>query len=101
MSMTSLQVTVHELCECDDIDETMLAAAVEHEIVIPISGRRRTEWVFEATHVTWIRKAIHLREDLELDWVAIALLIDLLREKEQLEQANQALRQRLQRFIDD
>lgn len=101
MSMSSFQVTIHELCECEDITESMLVAAVEHDIVAPMAGQRAAEWVFDTTHVVWIRKAIHLRQDLELDWVAIAMLIDLLREKERLELMNQGLRQRLTRFVSD
>lgn len=101
MSITSFQVTIHELCECEDITESMLVEAVEHEIVAPLAGQQRSEWVFDTTHVVWIRKAVHLRQDLDLDWVAIAMLIDLLREKERLEHENQTLAQRLQRFVDD
>jgi chaperone modulatory protein CbpM len=101
MSSASFQISVHELCECEDITESTLIAAVEHEIVAPVAGQQASEWVFETAHVVWIRKAIHQRQDLDLEWVAIAMLIDLLREKEQLEQANQALKLRLRRFLDE
>lgn len=97
---TTLQVTVRELCECEDISETVLVEAVEHEIVVPLTGERSSEWVFDVTHVVWIRKAVHLRRDLDLDWVAIAMVIDLLRQREQLDQENQLLKQRLERFLE-
>ncbi|MEE4279823.1 MAG: chaperone modulator CbpM [Halieaceae bacterium] len=100
MSSISFQITVHELCDCEDISEALLIDAVEHEVVAPVRGRSAEEWVFDVSQVTWIRRAIHLREDLELDWVAIAMLIDLLREKEHLEGENQALQRRLQRFLE-
>jgi len=99
MVTTMLQVSVRELCECEDISESVLVDAVEHEIVAPLAGERSSEWVFDVTHVVWIRKAVHLRRDLDLDWVAIAMVIDLLREREQLDQENQLLRQRLERFL--
>ncbi|MFT4769055.1 MAG: chaperone modulatory protein CbpM [Glaciecola sp.] len=101
MTITTLQITVHELCECEDISESLLVAAVEHEIVAPAEGEGASDWVFDATHVVWLRKAIHLHRDLDLDWVAIAMVIDLLREREQLDQENQLLKQRLQRFLHD
>lgn len=97
---TTLQITVHELCECEDISEPMLIAAVEHEIVVPLTGKIVPDWIFDATHVVWIRKAIHLRQDLDLDWVAIAMVIDLLQQRERLDHENQQLKQRLERFVD-
>ncbi|MDP5069908.1 MAG: chaperone modulatory protein CbpM, partial [Congregibacter sp.] len=97
MSMT-LQITVRELCECEDISEQQLVAAVEHDVVIPLAGDGLGDWIFDTAHVVWIRKAVHLRRDLDIDWVAIAMVIDLLREREQLNHENQLLKQRLQRF---
>ncbi|MFT7286221.1 MAG: chaperone modulatory protein CbpM [Halieaceae bacterium] len=101
MSTTTLQVTVHELCECEDISEKFVVAAVEHEIVAPIAGEIAEEWIFDTAHVIWMRKAIHLHRDLDLDWVAIAMVIDLLQQREQLDQENRSLRMRLRRFLDE
>jgi chaperone modulatory protein CbpM len=100
MNSISLHVTIHELCECEDISESVLVAAVEHEIVAPLRGETAEEWVFDTAQVSWLRRAIHLREDLDLDWVAIAMLVDLLREKERLERENQTLQRRVQRLED-
>lgn len=99
MSMSMLRVTVRELCECEDISEQLVALAVEHEVVAPLAGESVGEWVFDTVNVSWMRKAIHLHRDLDLDWVAIAMVIDLLRQCEELDAENQALRQRLQRFL--
>jgi len=49
--------------------------------------------------VVWFKKAIRLQKDLELDWVSLALVVELLQNKLSLEQENQQLRQRLARFI--
>ncbi|WOJ93735.1 chaperone modulator CbpM [Congregibacter variabilis] len=99
MSTDNYHVTIRELCEYEDISESIIVSAVDHEIAMPVAGHMTEEWVFEESQLVWIRRAIRLHEDLDLDWVATAMLIDLLREKERLESENQALRQRLNRFI--
>jgi len=40
-----------------------------------------------------------LHQDLELDWVAIAMILELQQQQEQLVLENRCLQQRLQRFL--
>lgn len=48
-----------------------------------------------------VRRATRLHRDLELDWAAVALVENLIEEREQLIMENEVLTQRLQRFLSD
>ena len=98
MTTSTLQISIREFCECEGVSERLVVAVVEHGIARPLSGRKAPEWVFDTASAGWIRKAIRLRQDLEVDWVAVAMVIDLLQQREQLQLENRRLRQRLQRF---
>ena len=100
MSNQLLRVTVQELCDRQGIARSLVIELVEHEIARPLAGETPEEWVFDAGAVTWVGCALRLRRDLELDWVAVAMLIDLLRERERLTRENTQLRQQLARFVD-
>jgi chaperone modulatory protein CbpM len=102
MTMTSsaLRISLRELCECEQISRQWMVTIVEHEIVSPVStGGKVDDWVFETRSVQWVKRAIRLHQDLELDWVAIAMILELQQQQEQLLQENRCLQQRLQRFL--
>jgi chaperone modulatory protein CbpM len=96
---TTLHVSLQELCNLDGINEQIVVEVVEHGIVNPLSGEDISEWVFDTVEAAWLKKAIRLQRDLEIDWVAVAMVIELLQHKQSLEQENQRLQQRLQRFL--
>jgi chaperone modulatory protein CbpM len=98
MTTSTLQISIREFCECEGIPEGLVVTVVEHGIARPLSGGEAPEWVFDTASAGWIRKAIRLRRDLEVDWVAVAMVIDLLQQREQLQLENRRLRQRLRRF---
>ncbi|PKI03583.1 hypothetical protein CXF81_02305 [Glaciecola sp. 33A] len=58
-------------------------------------GKTLSEWIFDLESVHWIKKAIQLNQQLLLDWVAISMLIDLM--KEELIQQNAQLKSTLRR----
>ena len=99
MVATVLRIAVSELCEQDGLSHGLLLEMVQYDIARPVAGSSIEDWVFDATAAHWLKKALRLRRDLDLDWVAVAMLIDLLRERERLDQENQQLRQRLGRFL--
>jgi chaperone modulatory protein CbpM len=49
--------------------------------------------------VHWLKKFIRLNRELEIDWVAVSMVIELLKQKEQLKQENQNLQRQLERFL--
>lgn len=99
MNSTVMRVTVRELCEREGVSREAVLELIQHEIAEPLEGSSVEDWCFDATSVHWMNRALRLQRDLEIDWVAVAMLIDLLREREALDRENQYLRQRLERFL--
>ncbi len=94
-----MRITVRELTERQGISRSVLLELVACEIARPVEGAGPDEWIFDADSAHWIQRAVRLQRDLEIDWVAVAMLVDLLRERERLRGENRALRQRLNRFL--
>jgi len=99
-------ITVQELCESKDINIEIIEALVEYQIAETRKPETRKnqpveEWRFSSSSVNWIRKAIRLQRDLEIDWIAVATIIDLLKQNESLELENRRLAQRLKRHLLD
>ncbi len=88
---------VRELCQAIHISEHCLVEIVEHGIVEP-EGDSIAEWVFDTHALALVGKAVRLQRDLELDWTATALAINLLEKIDQLHTDNEYLKQRLKRL---
>lgn len=56
--------------------------------------------MFETASVYWIKKAVRLHQDLEIDWLAVALLIDLIQQRDALQKENAFFQQQLSRFTE-
>jgi chaperone modulatory protein CbpM len=98
-SESFLKVTVSELCEAESIDETLIVQVVEYGIAEPVQGENSRDWIFDTGSVHWLKKAVRLYHELEIDWVAVAMVIELLKQKEALLKENQHLQEQLQRFL--
>ena len=99
MTEILLTVSASELCLTESITEEMILAAVESGVAEPVEGEDLVNWVFDSTSVHWLKKAIRLHQDLEIDWVAVAMVIALLQQKESLQRENKYIRQQLKRFL--
>ncbi|CAA0078577.1 Chaperone modulatory protein CbpM [Halioglobus japonicus] len=100
--MTELvfSVSVEELCQCEEFSQQLIVEVVEHGIAHPMAGQEVVDWVFDTTSVHWLRKAVRLHSDLEIDWVAVAMVIELLQKNEALEKQNKHIEQQLKRFLE-
>lgn len=96
-SMTRISVT--ELCEREGVSRALLVEMVEYEIARPLAGSSSEDWIFDVSSAGWLTRALRLRRDLELDSAAVAVLVDLLRQRERLQRDNECLRQQLERFL--
>ena len=76
-----LSVSVTGLCQYEGLSEQIIVEVVEHGIAQPVAGRDVVDWVFDPTSVPWLRKAVRLHTDLDIDWVAVAMVIELLQKK--------------------
>ncbi|MBC3764449.1 chaperone modulator CbpM [Neptunicella marina] len=99
MAETTIEISVTELYAVEYITPKLVTEAVDLGIVIPIEGASAKDWVFDTNSAHWLKKAARLYLDLEIDWVAVCMVIDLLKQKEQLLRENAQLRAQLQRFI--
>ena len=99
MSELVLSISLRELCQCEGLTEQLIVEVVEHDIAQPITGHSVVDWVFDTTSVHWLRKAVRLHSDLEIDWIAVAMVIELLRKNEMLQQRNACIEQQLKRFL--
>jgi chaperone modulatory protein CbpM len=99
MMDTVLCVSFQELCQCEGLTEQIVIEVVDHGIAQPVAGNSVFDWVFDATSVHWLRKAVRLHYDLEIDWVAVATVVDLLQKNEALQRENDCYKQQLQRFL--
>ena len=95
-----IPLSLDELCEAVELPEKTFVELVEHGIISP-SGDSPSEWSFDLTMVSIAKRASRLHRDLELDWAAIAVIVELLDERDSLKSENSALKQRLQRFLLD
>ncbi|MBU2966634.1 chaperone modulator CbpM [Amphritea sp. 2_MG-2023] len=101
MSDIVLKVSLQELCVQEGITETMVLEVVEHGIAEPFAGQDVNDWIFELNSVHWMKKAIRLYHDLDIDWVSVAIVIDLLKQKDALLRENACLKNQLDRFVSD
>lgn len=100
MTEFSLQISLTELCHHTNTSEATIVEFVEHGILEPI-GEEEGSWLFSVETVQLTRRATRLHRDLGINWAGVALALDLLSQRENLQLENQALRQRLQRFLLD
>lgn len=94
MSETNYYLTLTEVSHCVRLATETVITIVDYGIVQP-RGERPEEWLFEPGMLDTLHRASHLRQDLELDWAAIALALDLIEEVEVLRNDNRRLRQQL------
>lgn len=99
MADVTLYIDIAELCENESIDEEIIIEVVEYGIAAPHRGETLSEWIFDLENAYWIKKAVKLNQQLLLDWVAISMVVDLMKDKEKLVQENDQLRSRLSRLL--
>ncbi len=99
MAEIVMWVSVQELCQCGGFTEQIIIEAVDHGIAQPADGNNSADWRFDTAGAHWLRKAVRLHHDLEIDWIAISMVVDLLQKNESLKRQSLAFEQQLGRFI--
>lgn len=88
-----------ELCRRGSLEEFFVVQCVEHGVA-DASGPV-AEWVFPARAVLRIHKAWRLHRDLDIQIGSLALMLELLEERDQLREQVAVLLQRLQQWEAD
>ena len=76
-------LTSAELCRFCDADESWITELVEHGVLTP-DGTSFSEWHFHGVNIVRAKKARRLQRDLGVNAAGIALVLDLLQEREEL-----------------
>lgn len=98
MKEASVSISFAELCESQNVNRAWVIEIIEYGIAEPISGNDEEDWHFDATSIMWLKRALRLYHDFEIDWIAVAMVIELLKQKQLLETKNKTLQRQLQRF---
>jgi len=98
MTDIGLNVSFDELCDLIYIERDCMVDIIEYGIAKPVSGSGKNDWYFEISSIIWLKKAVRIYDELEVDWVAVAMIIDLLKQKQILQSENQLLKKRISRF---
>lgn len=98
MHETLTIISYEELCQIEGIEGELVVEIVNYRIVVPEEDAETSRWLFETSSIYWIKKALRLHADLEIDWIAVALIIDLMRDKENLEKQNNSIQRQLNRL---
>ena len=91
-------ISLNELCQLERIESHHIIEIVENGIVKTIANANSKDWEFDTSSVHWIKKAVRLHQDLEIDWLAVALLIDLIQQRDSLQREKEFFQQQLRRF---
>lgn len=94
-------VNVQDLCTSAELEESILLEVIEHGIASPLAGDDIASWLFDVSVVNVVKKASRLRRDLDIEWQAIAVILELLEQRDLLQAENAQLRQRLSRFVQE
>lgn len=94
----TLTLRLDEACSALGVESRQILKIVETGIINPAQNAPE-EWRFDPDMMSIARRALRLRRDLQIDWSTVALVLDLVDERDRLLQENTALQQRLQRFI--
>jgi chaperone modulatory protein CbpM len=98
MKDATLNISFKELCQAGNIKHEWVLEVIDYGIAKPISDSGEGDWYFDISSAIWLKKAVRLHRALEIDWVAVAVIIDLLKQKQALAEENTSLKRQLQRF---
>lgn len=74
-------LTLQDLCRLCHTDETWVMEMVEHGVLEPV-GSTRGNWRFVGTSIVRAKKARRLSRDLGVNTAGLALVLDLLEERD-------------------
>jgi chaperone modulatory protein CbpM len=102
MSEALFSISFTELCKVDGIEKQHIIDIVEYGIIEPIGDsielNMYEQWLFDTNAIYWAKKALRLHQDFDVEWVGIAMVIRLMKEKEFLQKENERYQRQLSRF---
>ncbi len=89
-----------DACHALELASPQVLEIVEHGIIVP-TGATPEDWLFDLQMISTAKRALRLQRDLQLEWSTVALVLELLEERDRLRDENAMLQRRLQRFLHD
>lgn len=86
--------TLADVCHRTRLTEHFIIECVEHGVA-PVAGNESMSWRFSVMSILRLQKAWRLHRDLELHVSSLPIVLDLLEERDQLQQQLNELRARL------
>jgi len=75
--------SLHEICQACGVEQSLVIEMVEEGVIEPLG--QRDDWSFPGDALVRARRALHLVQDLGVNWPGAALALDLLERLEGLE----------------
>ena len=93
--------TLREVCQCRDLASEFVVQCVEYGITDVSGGSEQEAWRFPVRAIPRLEKAFRLHRDLDLDFSALALVMELLDDIDTLNDRIDSLNRRLQEWEPD
>ena len=90
--------TFGEVCERQSLEEEFIIQCVDYGIIEVSGGQHKQDWLFSFAVISRLEKARRLHTDLGIDYSALALVLELLDEINDLRSINNLLNSRLERW---
>jgi chaperone modulatory protein CbpM len=74
-------LSLHDLCRFCQADEAWVIELVDHGVLAPV-GNQRSNWQFVGTSIVRAKKARRLNQDLGINAAGVALVLELLEERD-------------------
>jgi len=100
MTDFAITLTLTEICEQLRLSESICVEMIDHGIVRP-AGRAPTDWSFDFEMIRLMQRALRLHSDLGLEWADVAVVNELIEERDRLLSENLLLKRQLSRFLED
>lgn len=81
----SSMITIEELCEICNITDDVLKEFISYEIIHPMESSKQ-EILFALEDLQRIKTALRLQHDLEVNMAGAALILDLLKQLDEMRQ---------------
>ena len=88
--------SIEELSSSSQVEVSLIIEMVDYGLLEP-EGAHPEQWLFSSDDLKRSQKALHLKDDLEVNFPGIALVLDLLDEVQELRQELE----QLERFQND
>jgi len=86
---------VQTMCELSACDQETLLLCMQYELIKPIARSENGDWLFDTQALTRLQSVLRLQRDFDLTLPGLALVLDLIAERDALLERNALLERHL------